>query len=146
MSPEQLNRFGVRSIRKQGFSLIELMVVIVILGMLAGVVTISVRSYLIRAKQSVARVDISNLMQALDTFYTTYGRYPSNEEGLSILTKKSEEFPDGIIRNLRDDPWGHPYEYVSPGQTEPFEIMCFGADQREGGDGQDRDTSSNELE
>lgn len=132
--------------RRRGFSLIELMVVIVILGMLAGVVTISVRSYLIRAKQNVAKVDISALVQGLDTFYTSYGRYPSNEEGLSILTEKSDNFPDGIIRKLRDDPWDHPYEYLSPGRTEPFDVISFGADHREGGEGQDRDIRSDELE
>ena len=131
---------------RRAFSLIELMVVIVIIGMLAGLVTVSVRSYLIRAKQGVAKVDISKLVQALDTFYTTFNRFPTNEEGLTILSQKTEEFTEGIIPKLRNDPWGHPYEYVVPGRSEAFDIISYGADHREGGSGADKDIRSDELE
>jgi general secretion pathway protein G len=131
---------------RRAFSLIELMVVIVIIGMLAGLVTVSVRSYLINAKQSVARVDIGKLTQALDTFYTAYNRFPTNEEGLSVLTSKTDEFTEGIIPKLRNDPWGHPYEYVVPGRNEAFDIISYGADHREGGSGADKDIRSDELE
>ena len=122
------------------------MVVIVIIGMLAGLVTVSVRSYIIRAKQGVAKVDISKLVQALDTFYTTFNRFPTNEEGLTILSQKTEEFTEGIIPKLRNDPWGHPYEYVVPGRSEAFDIISYGADHREGGSGADKDIRSDELE
>ncbi len=136
---------NLRSLRS-GFSLVELMVVIVILGMLAGLVTVSVRSYLINAKQNVARVDISKLTQAIDTFYTTFNRIPTNEEGLEVLTKKSEQFTEGIIPKLRLDPWGHPFEYVVPGRSQQFDIISYGADHREGGTGADKDIRSDEIE
>jgi general secretion pathway protein G len=135
-----------RSLHRRAFSLVELMVVIVIIGMLAGLVTVSVRSYLIRAKQGVAKVDIGKMAGALDTFYTTYSRFPTNEEGLSVLAKKSDEFTEGIITKLPKDPWGHPYEYVIPGRSEAFDIICYGADHREGGSGANKDIRSDELE
>lgn len=135
-----------KSDRRRAFSLIELMVVIVIIGMLAGLVTVSVRSYLIRSKQNIAKLDIGKLVGALDTFYTTYNRFPTNEEGLSVLSQKTEEFTEGIIPKLRNDPWGHPYEYVVPGRSEAFDIISYGADHREGGSGANKDIRSDELE
>lgn len=70
----------------------------------------------------------------------------SVEEGLTILSQKTEEFTEGIIPKLRNDPWGHPYEYVVPGRSEAFEIISYGADHREGGSGADKDIRSDELE
>ncbi|MEM0924523.1 MAG: type II secretion system major pseudopilin GspG [Planctomycetota bacterium] len=128
-----------------GFTLVELMVVIVILGLLSGVVTLSVRSYLIRSKQNVARVEISKIVQALETFYTTYDRYPSNEEGLGVLSQPSNEFAEGILTFVPVDPWGYDYEYVSPGRTRAFEVTCYGSDHREGGTGAAEDLSSDQL-
>ena len=130
---------------RAAFSLVELMVVIVIIGMLAGVVTFSVRSYLIRSKQNVARLEISKMMQGLDTFYATFDRYPTNEEGLQILAQPSEQFPDGLLSFIPDDPWGHAYEYVSPGRTRAFDIVSYGADHREGGTAADKDIHSDEI-
>lgn len=127
------------------FSLVELMVVLVILAMLSGVVTISIRSYLIRSKQNVAKVEIGKMMQSLDTFYSAFDRYPTNEEGLEALALKSDEFPEGLIAFLPTDPWSTPYEYRSPGSEFPFEIICFGADKREGGEGANRDITSMQL-
>ncbi len=142
------SQFSPRTLRfsRSGFSLIELMVVIVILGMLAGLVTLSVRSYLINAKQNVAKVDISRLSQAIDTFYTNFNRFPTNEEGLEVLTKKSEQLTEGILPKIRLDPWGNPYEYVVPGRSQPFDIISYGADHREGGTGADKDIRSDEIE
>ncbi|WP_436717727.1 type II secretion system major pseudopilin GspG [Roseiconus lacunae] len=128
-----------------GFTLVELMVVIVIIGLLSGVVTVSVRSYLVRSKQNVARLEISKIMQGLEAFYTTYDRYPTNREGLQILAQPSDEFVDGILPFLPVDPWGSPYEYVSPGRNFAYEITCFGADRREGGAGADKDIKSSEI-
>ncbi|MFO0940471.1 MAG: type II secretion system major pseudopilin GspG [Pirellulales bacterium] len=145
MSSKKSSMITLRS-QRSAFSLIELMVVIVIIGMLAGLVTVSVRSYLINAKQNVAKVDISKLTQSVDTFYTAFNRFPTNEEGLEVLTKKSEKFVEGIIPKLKNDPWGHPYEYVVPGRNGPFDIICYGADHREGGSGADSDIRSDELE
>lgn len=129
----------------RGFSLVELMVVIVIIGLLAGVVTISVRSYLVRGKQNVGRLELSKICQALDTFYSEYDRYPTSEEGLGALVEKSDEFPDGILNKLPRDPWGHPYEYHQPGRKGPYEVVCYGADHREGGSGAEADLSSDDV-
>lgn len=130
---------------RRAFTLVELMVVIVIIGMLSGVVSISVRSYLIRSKQNVAKLEISKLVQALETFYTTYDRYPTNQEGLAILATPSDEFAEGLVTFIPQDPWNHAYEYVNPGVQSPYEIICFGADHKEGGSGGDRDIRSSQL-
>ncbi|MCX5685470.1 MAG: type II secretion system protein GspG, partial [Planctomycetota bacterium] len=74
-----------RLARQGGFSLVEIMVVIVIIGLLASVVTINVRGYLLKAKQNAARQEIATVMHALDTFYATYNRYPTSDEGLAAL-------------------------------------------------------------
>lgn len=131
--------------RRGGFSLVELMVVIVIIGLLAGVVTFSVRGYLTASKQNVAKLEISKISQGLETFYTVYDRYPSNEEGLDALVRPSEKFPEGILTKVPRGPWGHPYEYLHPGRSAPYEVICYGADNREGGSGADADISSRQL-
>lgn len=135
----------LRSVARAGFSLVELMVVIVIIGLLSGVVTFSVRSYLIRSKQNVAKLEISKMVQALETFYATYDRYPTSEEGLAVLAEPSEEFPNGLLTFLPKDPWGNSYEYVSPGRTNSFDIVSYGADHREGGTAADTDLRSDEI-
>ena len=140
------NQFSHRSSRhRSGFTLVELMVVIVIIGLLSGVVTVSVRSYLIRAKQSVAKLDISKICQALESFWSAYDRYPTNQEGLAVLAQPTEEHVEGILSFVPKDPWGHDYEYVSPGQTKPYDVICYGADHQEGGTGGDKDITSNDL-
>lgn len=130
---------------RRGFSLVELMVVIVIIGLLAGVVTISVRGYLVRSKQNVCRLEIAKICQALDTFYSEHDRYPTSEEGLEALVDKSEKFPDGILNKLPRDPWKQPYEYHVPAGDAPYEVIAYGADHREGGSGADADISSLDL-
>ena len=130
---------------RRGFSLVELMVVIVIIGMLAGVVTISVRSYLIRGKQNVAKLEVAKISQALDTFYGEFDRYPTNEEGLEVLVEKTDAFADGLLNKMPRDPWGHAYEYRSPGTNSPYEVVCYGADHREGGSGAEADISSTDV-
>lgn len=130
---------------RYAFSLVEIMIVIVIIGLLAGVVTINVRSYLTKAKQNAARQEIATIVTALETYYSTYSRYPSNDDGLTALTKPSKKLPDALLKGLPIDPWGNSYQYVSPGSTSPFEVICYGADAREGGEGQDADISSDSL-
>lgn len=141
---ERENRTEER-VRRRGFTLVELMVVIVIIGLLAGVVTFSVRGYLITSKQNIAKMEISKVVQALETFYTINDRYPSNEEGLNVLAQASEKFPDGILTKVPRDPWGSPYQYNHPGRSVPYEVISYGADHREGGESGDRDISSAEL-
>lgn len=127
------------------FTLVELMVVIVIIGLLAGVVTISVRSYLIRSRQNVAKLEIAKICQALDTYYSHYDKYPTNEKGIGALTEKSTAFPDGLLNKLPIDPWGHSYEYQYPGRKGVYEVVSYGSDHREGGTGADTDISSDDV-
>ena len=129
-----------------GFSLVELIVVMVIIGMLAGLVAVRTRSYLIASKQNVAKAEIANMVKALESFYADQGRYPTNDEGLAILTEGTNSFVDGFLPKIAKDPWDREYEYVSPGSDSAFEVLCLGADGKEGGEGADRDISSEQLE
>jgi general secretion pathway protein G len=131
---------------RRGFTLVELMVVIVLIGLLAGAVAMGTRSYLISGKQAVAKMEISRIVQALDTFYTVNDRYPTNDEGIDILAEASDQFPDGLLTKVPVDPWGHPYEYVHPGREKAYEVLCYGADGTEGGTGADQDISSVDLD
>jgi len=135
-----------RSNLRAGFSLVELMAVIVILGILATVATVSVKGYLVAAKQGVARTEIASICNGLDTFDTLNGRYPSNEEGIEILAQPSERFPEPILKKVPKDPWGNPYQYIHPGQVSAYEVICLGQDGREGGTGADKDISSDDDE
>lgn len=130
---------------RRAFTLVEIMVVIVIIGLLATAVTINVRNYLTRAKQNTARQDLATISQALDSFWAEYSRYPSNEEGLAALTQGTPQMPEPLLKSIPVDPWGHPYQYVSPGPNGPYEALCLGADGREGGDDADADISSDNL-
>jgi len=131
---------------RRGFSLVEVLVVMVIIGILASLVVFRTRSYLIVSKQNAAKVEIARLVQALETFYSVHDRYPSNDEGIEVLATKSDQFPDGILNKTPDDPWRHAYQYNSPGENGPFEVICLGADGREGGEGADRDIHSDDLD
>ena len=95
----------------RAFSLVELMIVIVIIGLLAGAVTVNLGGYLIKAKQNTARDEIATFMKALDTFHGETNRYPTNEEGLAILARPSEHFPKPLITGGLRDPWDNPYQY-----------------------------------
>lgn len=131
----------------RAFSLVEIMIVIVIIGLLAGVVTVNVRSYLTKAKQNVARQDIAVIVSSLDQFWAETGRYPSNEEGLGVLTQSTGNFAEPLIKRSDGllDPWGNPYQYTSPGPVGPYEVSSLGADGQEGGDAVNGDISSDNL-
>lgn len=132
---------------RAAFSLVEVMLVIVIIALLAGAVSINVRGYLIKAKQNRARQDIGVIKNALTTFWTTYNRYPTSEEGLAILAKPSEKLPEPPLSAVPVDPWGNPYQYICPGANgQPFQVVCLGADNQPGGTGADSDISSDDLE
>ncbi|QDT57282.1 Type II secretion system protein G precursor [Caulifigura coniformis] len=144
MSRNELQRVVDRS--RDGFTLVELMVVVVIIGLLASAVTFKVRGYLVTSKQNVARMDLSKISAALETFNTLNDRYPSNEEGLAILAKPSKNFVEGILSKVPVDPWGQPYQYNQPGRLRAFDIISFGADKREGGSGADEDITSDDVQ
>ena len=131
---------------RTGFSLVELMVVLVIIALLAGVVTLNVRGYLVKAKADVARADISTVSGALETFYTLHDRYPTNEEGLEVLATPTPRMSEPLLNKVPKDPWGRAYVYNSPGRETPYEVMTLGADGREGGEGTDADIGSWEAE
>jgi len=121
--------------RSNGFSFIEIMVVVVIIGLLAGTVAIKVGHYVDKAKKNRARSDIATIVNAVESYYADNGRYPTNDEGLSVLP----------IKNTKD-PWARVYQYNQPGRSEPYEVICYGADGREGGDKTDADITSANLQ
>jgi general secretion pathway protein G len=127
---------------RRAFTLLELMVVLVIMGLMAGTVVFKTRSYLLVSKQNAAKVEIAKICQALETFYAVYDRYPTNEEGLQILATKSDKFPDGLLNKLPRDPWGNLYQYNNPGKHGAYDVICYGADGREGGEGGDKDITN----
>lgn len=129
-----------------GFSLVEIMLVIVIIALLAGAVSINVRGSLIKAKQSRAKADIATIEHALSLFWQSYNRYPTNDEGLLILCKPSDKLPEPLLPDEPLDPWGNAYQYVCPGVNgQPYSIICLGADGREGGSGVDADITNEDL-
>lgn len=134
-----------RRSNRRGFTLVEMMVTIVIIGLLAAAVTLAVQSYMAQARRTIVRKDLTTLKDALETYEMTMGRYPSMQDGLDALTKKSDEFPHGLVSRSPKDPWGRPYVYLIPGRKdEPFEILCYGADGAEGGSGTSADISSSD--
>lgn len=129
----------------RAFSLVEVMVVLVIVGLLAGLVAVNARHYLTRGKQSAAKTELSTFATALEEYNSIYGRYPGNDEGLMALRQSSDRIPEPLITQDPIDPWGRPYQYVSPASDSAYEIICLGADGREGGEGADADISSLDL-
>lgn len=127
------------------FSLVELVVVMVIIGLLSSLVAIRARAYIISSRQNAAQAEISTIVKALESFYAYESRYPSSEEGLAVLTQPTANLADGLIDKVPSDPWGRPYEYISPGATSPYEVICLGADGREGGENADKDITSESL-
>jgi general secretion pathway protein G len=133
--------------RQMGFTLIELLVVLVILGLLASVAGPKVISYLGGAKSDTARLQIEELGASLDLYKLETGRYPTTQEGLQALVQQ----PPGATgwngpylkkRTLPKDPWGTDYRYTSPGQHGNYDISSLGADNREGGDRENKDINS----
>ena len=123
-----------RSPDEEGFTLVELMVVIVIIGLLATVVVINVLPATDRAARTKAEADIATLEQAVEMYRLNSLRYPSAEQGLQAVVDA------GFVRRLENDPWGNPYRYVVPGPGgTPFAVISLGADGREGGEGENAD-------
>lgn len=127
--------------RRAGFSLVELLVVIVIIGLIATVVAINVLPAQDRAQVEKARADIAVLEQALESYRLDLFSYPTTEQGLEALLaaptglRQPERYREGgYIRRLPQDPWGNPYQYVQPGARGPFDVFSFGSDGQPGGE------------
>ena len=124
----------LRKRQEEGFTLVELMVVIVIIGLLATVVVINVLPAQDTARMRKAEADISLLEQAAEMYRLNKLEYPASGEGLQALVDA------GFVKRLPDDPWGNPYRYAAPGREgRAFEIYSYGADGREGGKEDDAD-------
>lgn len=131
---------------QRGFSLIELIVVLVILGLLAGVVGPAVVSKLRGARSKIAKTQISELETALEMFHFDVGRYPAASEGLQALRQN----PGGLAawdgpylkKDVPKDPWGKDYVYRAPGQHGDYDLYSMGADGVEGGEGDNADVTS----
>ncbi|WP_427309227.1 type II secretion system major pseudopilin GspG [Cupriavidus sp. H39] len=129
-----------------GFTLLELLVVVVIIGLLASYVGPKYFSQIGKSEATVARSQIEAFERALDSFRLDVGRYPSSEEGLAALLTR----PGGVTRwngpylkkDVPLDPWGHPYSYRSPGARSDFEILSLGKDSQPGGAGENADIVS----
>jgi general secretion pathway protein G len=130
----------------RGFTLIEVMVVIVILGILAALVVPKIMSRPDEARAVAAKQDIASLMQALKLYRLDNRRYPSSEQGLAALVDKPQLAPvpegwkaGGYVERLPRDPWGQPYQFLNPGLRGEIDVFSFGADGVAGGEGADAD-------
>lgn len=137
----------MRISRKQaGFTLVEVLIVMVILGLLAALVGPRMFGKVGASKQKAAKAQISLFETALDTYRLDVGKYPTTAQGLQALRIK----PDGVEKwdgpylpkEVPPDPWGKPYVYESPGKHGDYDILSLGADARHGGEGEDTDITS----
>ncbi len=131
---------------RAGFTLLELMIVIVILGILGAIVVPQFMDEPHKARVVQAEMQIENLSTAVKKFYLDNGFYPTTEQGLEALVEKPsigknpKNYPtNGYMSKLPEDPWGNNYVYIMPGEREPFVIISFGADGVEGGDEENLD-------
>ncbi len=130
-----------------GFTLVEILVVITIIGLIMAIVGPRVLNYLGESKVKAAKIQIESFSSALDLYYLDMGRYPGSSDGLVALVARpgnAQEWNGPYLKGgvVPNDPWGHPYVYRSPVERAPYEIVSFGADGQEGGTGTAADISS----
>jgi general secretion pathway protein G len=129
--------------KQQGFTLLEIMVVVVIIGILLAVVAPNIMDKPEQARMTKAQFDIRALESALDSYRLDMGTYPSTDGGLEALTSKPSNAPrwkeGGYIKSLPKDPWGNAYQYLNPGVHGSVDIFSLGADGQQGGDGSNSD-------
>nr|WP_315193248.1 type II secretion system major pseudopilin GspG [uncultured Aquabacterium sp.] len=144
--PHQWARAAARAAHR-GFTLIELMVVLVIIGLLAALIVPNVLDRADDARVTAAKTDISNLMQSLKLYKLDNQRFPTGEQGLQALVVKPTSGPipgnwKPYLEKLPKDPWGAPYQYVNPGVKGQVDVFSFGADGQSGGEGRDAEIGS----
>jgi general secretion pathway protein G len=125
---------------EQGFTLVEMLVVITIIGLIMGLIGPRVLNYLSESKVKAAKIQLQSFASALDLFYLDAGRFPSTAEGLAALVKQTpgvSAWNGPYLRggNVPNDPWTHGYVYRSPGEHAPYDIISYGSDGQEGGSG-----------
>ena len=139
-----------QNVGQQGFTLVEMLVVITIIGLIMGLIGPRVLNYLSESKVKAAKIQLQSFGSALDLFYLDAGRFPSTEEGLTALVQRTP----GVAAwngpylkggNVPSDPWNHPYIYRSPGERGAYQIMSYGSDGQEGGTGIAADISTETL-
>ena len=138
---------------QRGFTLIEILVVVTILGILAAIVVPRILERPEEARRTKAAVDIKGIEEALGLFKLDNGFYPSSEQGLQALVVKPEtgriptRYPENAyLKKVPVDPWGNPYVYLSPGVHDQYDLISYGADGEPGGEGNDADINSWELD
>jgi general secretion pathway protein G len=134
----------------QGFTLVEMLVVITIIGLIMGLIGPRVLNYLSESKVKAAKIQMQSFAGALDLFYLDAGRFPSTSEGLSALMQRTPGVaawngPYLKGNSVPNDPWNHPYVYRAPGDHAPYEILSYGSDGQEGGSGIAADISTENL-
>lgn len=142
-----------KRLNQRGFTLIEIMVVVVILGILAAVVVPRVLDRPAQARRTKAAADIKGIESALGMFKLDNGFFPSTDQGLKALVDKPETGripkrypPSAYLKKVPIDPWGNEYAYLSPGANDDYEIVSYGADGEPGGEDEDADIKSWELD
>ncbi len=133
--------------QQTGFTLLELLVVLGIIAMLAGIVGPQVMKHMGESKTKAAKVQVEDLSASLDMYKLDLGRYPTTDEGLNALVESpdsSKPWNGPYLKKSKVpvDPWQQPYHYVSPGEHGKFDLFSYGADGKEGGEGEDQDLLS----
>lgn len=132
--------------RARGFTLLELLVVMVVLGLLAGLVAPKYFSQIGKSEAKAARAQLESLAKALDLYRLDNGRYPSTEQGLTALVARPGNAPKWggpyLQKNVPADPWGRNYAYLSPGERGEYDLFSLGRDGQPGGDGDNGDITS----
>ena len=139
---------------QKGFTLIEIMVVVVIIGILIGLVAPNIVGNVDEARVTAAKADISTLVDALERYYMDNSTYPTTDQGLAALVEKPTVSPEpknwraqGYIKRKKmlQDPWSNEYRYISPGASGPYDLYSLGSDSQEGGEGVQADIGQWDL-